>query len=51
MKNRIAKTIQKVMPCTPMAAEVATVSATSTADTENSTMLNRPNTLGWSASV
>ena len=43
--------IQKPRPWTPIAAELPTVSATRIADTENSTMLNRPNTFGFSVSV
>ena len=43
--------IQKPRPWTPIAAELATVSATRIADTLNSTMLNRPNTFGFSASA
>ena len=43
--------IQKPSPWTPIAAELATVSATRIADTLNSTMLNRPNTFGFSASA
>src|SRR5665811_365762 len=51
MKKSSPKMIQKPSPCTPIAAEMATVSATRIADIENSTMLNRPNTLGLSASA
>ena len=43
--------IQKPSPWTPIAAELPTVSATRIADTLNSTMLNRPNTFGFSASA
>ena len=43
--------IQKPRPWTPIAAELPTVSATRIADTLNSTMLNRPNTFGFSASA
>jgi hypothetical protein len=51
MKKSSPRMIQKPIPGTPIAAELATVSATRIAETLNSTMLNRPNTLGLSASV